>query len=252
MAQNKELARVKEKIRALSSKTVDNGCTEAEAMAAMNMVGRLLEQYNLSMSEIELKEEACLQKDYISMFRNRGALATCAVGIGKFCDVKVWTTKNLRTLSYCYFGLESDVEMAVYLSGMIERAIEAETLKFKRTQEYKTSWSKKSATTSFKNGMANRIYQRFLEMNREKEAARAERAAANSVFESSGSRSLTVIKSNIVEEEFRNLGVRLRRQNSYKRTGDYNAFQRGQAAGNSVNLSRPVGSSGYGYAMIGH
>ncbi len=41
MNQTQELARVKSRIKALTEKTVANGCTEAEAMSAAEMVGRL-------------------------------------------------------------------------------------------------------------------------------------------------------------------------------------------------------------------
>jgi Protein of unknown function (DUF2786) len=40
---------VKARIKALTDKTVANGCTEAEAMSAAEMVRRLLERYALSM-----------------------------------------------------------------------------------------------------------------------------------------------------------------------------------------------------------
>src|SRR6202041_2157013 len=53
--QTTELSRVKARIKALADKTVSNGCTEAEAMAAAEMVGRLLERYALSMEAIELR-----------------------------------------------------------------------------------------------------------------------------------------------------------------------------------------------------
>ena len=53
--------RVKARIKALAEKTVSNGCTEAEAMAAAEMVGRLLERYALSMEEIDVREQRCVQ-----------------------------------------------------------------------------------------------------------------------------------------------------------------------------------------------
>jgi hypothetical protein len=59
--QTTELSRVKARIKALAEKTVSNGCTEAEAMAAADMVGRLLERYALSMEEIDVREERCVQ-----------------------------------------------------------------------------------------------------------------------------------------------------------------------------------------------
>jgi hypothetical protein len=43
MSQAAELSRMKGRIKALAEKTVANGCTEAEAMVAANMVGRLIE-----------------------------------------------------------------------------------------------------------------------------------------------------------------------------------------------------------------
>ena len=61
MRQTTELSRVKARIQALAEKTVSNGCTEAEAMAAAEMVGRLLERYALSMEEIDVREERCVQ-----------------------------------------------------------------------------------------------------------------------------------------------------------------------------------------------
>ncbi len=55
MSQTTELARVKARIKALAEKTVANGCTKAEALSAAEMVGRLLEQYALSMDEIDVR-----------------------------------------------------------------------------------------------------------------------------------------------------------------------------------------------------
>ena len=63
MSQTAELARVKARIKALTEKTVANGCTEAEAMSAAEMVGRLLERYALSMDEIEVRAARCVQAE---------------------------------------------------------------------------------------------------------------------------------------------------------------------------------------------
>jgi hypothetical protein len=61
LSQTTELSRVKARIKALTEKTVANGCTEAEAMSAAEMVGRLLERYALSMDEIEVRTARCVQ-----------------------------------------------------------------------------------------------------------------------------------------------------------------------------------------------
>jgi hypothetical protein len=61
---------VKGRIRAQTEKTVANGCTEAEAMAAADMAGRLLERYALSMDEIEIRTALA-----VSRSRCRSAVA---------------------------------------------------------------------------------------------------------------------------------------------------------------------------------
>jgi hypothetical protein len=63
LSQTTELARVKARIKALAEKTVANGCTEAEALSAAEMVGRLLEQYALSMDEIDVRTSRCVQAE---------------------------------------------------------------------------------------------------------------------------------------------------------------------------------------------
>ena len=39
---NVDLDKIKARIRALSAKTVENGCTEAEALSAIAVVGKLV------------------------------------------------------------------------------------------------------------------------------------------------------------------------------------------------------------------
>jgi hypothetical protein len=73
VSQAAELSRVKGRIKALTEKTVANGCTGAEAMAAADMVGRLLERYALSMDEIEIRTARCVQVEVPFGGRRRAA-----------------------------------------------------------------------------------------------------------------------------------------------------------------------------------
>ena len=89
-SQTAELARVKARIKALTEKTVANGCTEAEAMSAAEMVGRLLERYALNMDEIEVREARCVQAEVPIGGQRRRAIDACVPAIARFCDCKVW------------------------------------------------------------------------------------------------------------------------------------------------------------------
>ncbi len=46
-------------IAALSARTIERGGTEAEAMAAAAMVGRLLGRYALTMEEVDIRHQRC-------------------------------------------------------------------------------------------------------------------------------------------------------------------------------------------------
>ena len=93
MTQTTELAQVKARIKALTDKTVANGCTEAEAMTAAEMVGRLLERYALSMDEIEVREARCVQAEVPLAGRRRRPIDGCVPTIARFCDCKVWLAR---------------------------------------------------------------------------------------------------------------------------------------------------------------
>jgi hypothetical protein len=89
MSQTSELNRVKARIKALAEKTISNGCTEAEAIAAAEMVGRLLERYALTMDEIEVREERCVQVEVQIGGQRRRPVDCCVTAIARFCDCKV-------------------------------------------------------------------------------------------------------------------------------------------------------------------
>jgi Protein of unknown function (DUF2786). len=66
--QNSDLAaldKLKLRIQALRAKTIDNGCTEDEALSAAAKVAELLDRYDLSLTDIEMREApasaACLR-----------------------------------------------------------------------------------------------------------------------------------------------------------------------------------------------
>ncbi len=128
MSQTNELARVKARIKALTEKTVANGCTEAEAMSAAAMVGRLLERYALSMDEIEVRTARCVQVEVALGSKRRRPIDGCVLAIARFCDCKVWlapakpANPNDPThdaasagIRYIFFGCETDTALAAYL-----------------------------------------------------------------------------------------------------------------------------------------
>ena len=238
MDQQTELAKVKARIRALAAKTVDRGCSEAEAMAAAAKVGELLDIYGLSMSEVELGEEACVQRRIPAHGPARTALRWLFPALLRFCECRGWTDGRH---DFVLFGLEPDVQMAEYLLHVIAHALAFEEARFRRSQNYLASrLAPQSVLRSFRYGFADRVAKRLDAMAEER--ARAQEARRAAAMGASASTALVLAKERKIEEGFRSLGVRLRTVQASATIRDRAAFGRGVEAGGRVGLDRPVGA----------
>ncbi len=226
-----ELAKVKARIKALAEKTVSNGCTEAEAMAAAEMVGRLLERYALSMAEIDVREERCVQIEITLGGKQRRPIDGCVPAIARFCDCKVWLSRGADGVGYTFFGFEPDTAMAGYLLQVIDRAMRSESALFKHGLTRAKGAGLRKASTSFEHGMANRIAERL-------EAMHAAREAEVAAQRTTGT-ALILVKHRVVDQAFRETGIRLVSASGLRRRINA-AYRQGMEAGGRVNLDRPV------------
>jgi hypothetical protein len=236
LSQTTELSRVKARIKALADKTVSNGCTEAEAMAAAEMVGRLLERYALSMEEIDVREELCVQIEVPIGGKQRRPIDSCVTAIARFCDCKVWVTRDTVIPSYVFFGFEADTTLASYLFKVIGRAMLTELATFRAAHPRLVGASLRSASKSFQQGMAARVADRLNEMHRERDASVAAQRSTGTA--------LVLVKHQVVEHAFRCAEVRLVSAGRLRLARRNGAFRHGMAAGDRVNLSRPIGDTG--------
>ena len=245
MTQTTELAQVKARIKALTDKTVANGCTEAEAMAAAEMVGRLLERYALSMDEIEVREARCVQAEVPLGGRRRRPIDGCVPTIARFCDCKVWLARAPRRdpdaevfdsaqvgSRYVFFGFETDTALATYLFAVIDRAILTEATAFRKANPQLRSMRLRRASTSFQHGLVAKVSARLRSMHQTREAS-------VQVQRSTGT-ALILAKHRVVEDAFGEMGVRLVSMTAVGRRPIAAAFRDGWAAGERVNLNRPM------------
>tara|TARA_B100000745_G_scaffold300550_2_gene255185 strand:+ start:1529 stop:2356 length:828 start_codon:yes stop_codon:yes gene_type:complete len=262
---------VKAKIRALAAKTVDRGCTENEANVAMQKVGDLLDQYNLNMTEVLLADEEIIQQRVTDgAGKNTSPIKHCTVAIARFCDVQVWMARAkakwvelsngklekqiTEPAGYVFMGFEPDVMMAVHLYEIIQSAMQTELERFKQTDTYMEAnnyvGGRRRASTSFLRGMALTVYNRLDDMKDDMNEAEARRNAAE--LQETG-RALVVAKNKLIDQARKDAGIRLVTRHTYERQSNYSAKTAGGAAGQRVNLNRPVGGgSTGGQRMIGH
>ena len=233
MSDGDELAKVKARIRALTARTVDRGCTEAEAMAAAEKVGELLSLYGLSMTEVTLRDEACTQRSLFFDDPRRIAINWLYPALLRFCGCRGWTVGRAE---FVLFGLDPDVQMAEYLVQVLAGALAREEAAFRASPAYLRAHAAPQASLrSFRIGFATRVAQRL-------DAMTATQAAATAAARPPGATgtALVLLKEQRIEEGFRALGVRLRSVSRSSVVRDPGAYGQGQAAGGRVGLNRPV------------
>ena len=140
MNENPDLAaldRLKTRIQGLRAKTTDNGCTEGEALSAAAKVAELLDRYDLSLTDVEIRDAPCERREYQTHRNKRIPLDDCIGAIASFCDCRVWREKDAAgEARYVFFGLRSDIEVAHYLTELIDTAVRSELGRYKTSAGY--------------------------------------------------------------------------------------------------------------------
>jgi hypothetical protein len=232
LSQKAERERVKARIKALSLKTISNGCTEAEAMAAAAMVGSLLERYALSMDEIDVREEACVTLEVALGGLRRRPIDACVPAIARFCDCRVWLHRDPERARYVFFGFEPDAAMSVYLFEIIERAMATELAAFRAAESGLSGHELRRASRDFQHGMAIRLAERLDDGRAERERTMVDVKAEAGA--------LVLVKHRQVDAAFKATRIRLRSATRRVVPRAEAAFRRGMLSGDRVNLNRPM------------
>lgn len=213
-------------IQALRAKTLDNGCTEAEALLAAAKVAELLDRYDLSLTDLEIRAAHCERRIFEDTRNKRIPIGECIGAIAAFCNCRVWREKTAgKAYRYVFFGLPADIDAALYLTELIDMAIRTELSRFKTTPAYAgfRHADRHLANASFALGMAASI---------------ADRLAAMQADRKIGSgRDLFVVKTALVDAELATLDVQLRETISNPRMISPEAYGAGEVAGTAVGIA---------------
>lgn len=223
------LDKLKTRIQGLRAKTTDNGCTEAEALLAAAKVAELLDRYDLSLTDVEIRDAPCERRAYETHRKKRIPLDDCIGAIANFCDCRVWREKNQAgEARYVFFGLRSDIEVAHYLTELIDTAVRFELGRYKTSADYRRfrHQERHVANSSFTLGMVASIADKLTAM-------KAERDAVNN----GTGRDLVVLKASVVDAELEKLDLKLRTVRRVKRMVSPTAFEAGGAAGASLAIN---------------
>lgn len=193
------------RIRALLAKTVQNGCTEEEAMAASQKAGELMDKYGVESSEVDIRAERCDTRSHSSRAGKKGdrerstqssEVSLVAVAIGRYCGCRVWRSGP----EIKYFGLPHEAEIAAYMTDAIETAMRTSFRAWRKGPERPQNVNGRALRGAFMVAMARRLSERLDEMTQSRNAATPK---------TTDGKSLVLIRNAVVEEQFKEMGLKL-------------------------------------------
>lgn len=150
------------RIRALLAKTVENGCTEAEAVAAAELAAKLLAKHNLTLDEAELraspfKTQQQTHRDEVGL-----RLWKPADAIADLTGTTFWTTPTgVHPVKISFFGFDHEVEIAGYLLEICARAMRGQLAGLERGLALLRAAARQLQIRPFLDGMADRLAERI-------------------------------------------------------------------------------------------
>jgi len=220
-----DIDRVIQRIQALRARTVEHGCTEAEAMAAAAKISELLDRHDLTLDEVSVRRSDCEGISVDTGRKRRAPVDSCMQPTAAFCDCRVWSEGGGdEALRYVFFGLKADVEAARCLSDLIEITFDTESAAFRRGAVYQglSGGNRRVALNSFQIGLAGGIAGKLAALKAARERAGARRTGFD----------LVAVKHTVVDEEIGRLGLHFTsRATNTRRSVHGEAYDAGRAAG---------------------
>jgi len=218
-----------DKVRALMAKTVENGCTEAEAMAALAKARAMIDAYEISDAELSLtkNEKAVLRHEPSDAKDPHNIKYWMISAVGKFTDCEAWRDAEKR-LVFC--GLRSDAQFATWLLDTLAAFVKAELVKHLMTSVAE-GHERNRVIKSFVAGCTSRISARLRELCQQ-----------TATLQTSNARALVVVKNKAVADKLAELGITVR-STKIRLTLDPGAYSAGKAAGDRASFGRPVSGS---------
>jgi Protein of unknown function (DUF2786) len=215
-----------EKIRALLSKTIENGCTECEALAALDKARAMMDAYEVTEADLQLTaaESAIIRSEPPGSRDAHGIKTSMAVAVCKFCDCEV--RKASTGLVFC--GLPADVDLATWLLDKQAAFVQAQ-LAGHLMGCIAPKGERRRHINGFVVGCCHRINDRLTAL-----------CAQSAAVATSNGRELVAIKSAAIADKMKAMNISLRKGRRSSRRIDDASYQAGLSAGDRASFGRPV------------
>jgi Protein of unknown function (DUF2786) len=219
-----------ERVRAILAKTMNNGCTESEAMAPLKKAQELMAAYDISEAELgqaQKSEAAMIHED--SSADPYNIKACLGFAVARFTRCQGW--RGGRECAYGFAGLESDVAFATWLLDTLAAFVLRELKAYQAQRRASGERSPRIVSTSFVMGCTARIGERLKQLIPPAPVT----ATGNA---------MTVSRNALINEAMKKAGIKLRNTWSRGRRIHGASYGAGKAAGDTVRFDRPVSVAG--------
>ncbi len=154
--------KLRQRLQALAGKTVERGCTEAEALAAAEKLAQLMREHGVSEAELTMDRQSSQSKS-----KGHAIRAQLWPVIARCTSTSAITVTRGDNTSVEFIGREPGPQIAVYLRDVCERALDTGIRDFKGRRFYrarKNARTRRQAVAEFGQGFVNRMRHRLLDI----------------------------------------------------------------------------------------
>lgn len=214
------------RIRALRAKTVENGCTEAEALAAAEKLAQLLADHNMTLDEADLRASPFTRHDHTGVGAVGLKLWKVALAVAELTHTRTWSGGRDAPTGVTFLGLSHEVEVASYMLSICERAMQTEAANLMRAVRGLPHIKQAAKVVPFVDGMADRLAARIRDM-------------IPPVVPGKG---LIVLRNALIDQEMARRGIEIESGRA-RRPLDTAAYHAGRAAADKVALNQGLAGS---------
>ena len=232
--QNVDIESIKEKIRNLLNRNVQNGASPAEAETCMRKANELMTKYLIDAWDLKTKEGNCESRTTVMHRKNQ----ILKIMLSKLCrtfDVKCFDSNRMGLVM---FGFPVDLDIVEYFRKMLIDTMEFEIAQYRRSKEYKYETKERGLNgnvviNDFILGFCGRVCETLEQLYQER----------NKQFEQATGTSLMVVRADVVQRELDDLYGKMSRHKVAIRGGISGSQADGEDAGAKVRFNHGVSVS---------
>jgi hypothetical protein len=222
-----------EKIKALLSKTTENGCTEEEELSALAKARAWIDTHEISDDELQLsrEEKAILHDESEADVRDTHKIKWMLCrAVGRYCNVQIYRDRSKAGLTFV--GFKSDIDFATWLLDHLADFVHDALFEFLLDCLAPEGKQRKEEIRGFVIGCAGRINARLIKMCDQSKTERT-----------TNGKELVIIKDQAIKDFMKAEGICLRSSRS-RAAYSNDARAAGRSAGDRADFGRPVSGAG--------